>query len=121
MSPVVYREDSGSSAAWGVLAAVAIVLGLLLVAWFAFWRPSNVDATPRDNDVNIIQPSQPSAPAPAPSVIPVPIPGAPGPSGPAGPQGAPGPSGPSGPSGGSGASSPSGTTAPAPSTGGGGQ
>src|SRR5688572_5324273 len=93
MSPVVYREDD--SPAWGMMAIVLVVaLFALLIGYFAWWRPGQVEAEPRNGDTTIVQP-QPSNPPP--TIIPVPNPGAPGPPGPAGPAGPAGPSGPAAP------------------------
>lgn len=92
MSPVVYRDDD--SPAWGVTAIVLVVaLFALMLGYFAWWRPSQIDAAPRSPDVINVQPATPSQPS-SPTVIPVPVPG---PQGPAGPSGAAGPAGPAGP------------------------
>jgi hypothetical protein len=92
--PVVYKEDD--SPAWGVTAIVLVVaLFALMLGYFAWWRPSQIDAAPRSPDVINVQPAAPAQPS-SPSYVPIPVPG---PSGPAGPSGAPGASGPAGPSG----------------------
>lgn len=94
MSPVVYRDDESS--AWGVMAIVMVVaVFALLIGYFAWWRPTQINAEPRERNI-IVQPqAQPSSP----TVVPVPVPGPAGPQGPAGASGASGPAGPAGPAG----------------------
>jgi hypothetical protein len=108
MSPVVYREDESS--AWGVVAIVMVVaLFALMIGYFAWWRPANVNAESRQPDVINVQPP---ATQPSPTVIPVPVPG------PQGPAGAPGPAGPAAPAQPAPAPEPVPSTEPAPSPGG---
>ena len=119
--PVVYRDDE-STTAWGMMALVlVVVLFMLGIGYFAWYRPTYVEATPR-GDTTIVYPAPPTQSPP--TVIPIPTPGPSGPAGPSGPSGPAGSSGPAGPSGPAGSSGPAGPSAPSqpetPSSGGGG-
>jgi hypothetical protein len=106
--PVIYREDG--STAWGMIAAVLVVVIMAVGAGVFMFSQSQPAAVVERGSTTIIQPSATQS-QPSPAVIPFPV------QGPAGPAGMPGASGSPGQPGAAGAAGPQGqegTPAPAP-------